>query len=132
MKLTEFCESIIELKLNLQKKVLFSRTDFLPWELLVIKKSEFEKTKPTCNTTFKTDVIKVVFVFSISNFFINKNSQGRKFVHEKNYLILQIRLNWKKIRKIRMILDIENSLWKSNADTFWQPVCGWIQKIFFF
>ena len=34
------------LKLNLQKKVLFLQTDFLPWELLLIKKLEFEKTKP--------------------------------------------------------------------------------------
>ena len=27
-----------------------------------------------------------------------------------------------------MILDIESSLWKSDFDTFWQPVSGWIQK----
>ena len=37
------------------------------------KKLEFEKTKPTYYTTFKTDKFKVVFVFSISNFFSNKN-----------------------------------------------------------
>ena len=29
-------------------------------------------------------------------------------------------LQWKKIGKIRMIFDIENSLWKSNFGTFWQ------------
>ena len=28
----------------------------------------------------------------------------------------------KKFRKIGMIFDIENSLWKSDFDTFWQPV----------
>ena len=37
-----------------------------------------EKTKTTKYTTFKTDTIKVVLVFSISNFFTNKNCQGRK------------------------------------------------------
>ena len=39
------------------------------------KKLEIQKTR---TTTLKTDVIKVVLVFSISNFFTNKNSQGRK------------------------------------------------------
>ena len=37
-------------------------------------------------------MIKVVLVFFISNFFTNKNFQGRKSVREKNYLLLQIRL----------------------------------------
>ena len=36
-----------ELKMSLQKKVLFSRTDFFLWELLLIKKLIFEKTNPT-------------------------------------------------------------------------------------
>ena len=31
-----------------------------------------------------------------------------------------------------MILDLENSLWKSDFDTFWQPVSGWIHKIRWF
>ena len=31
-----------------------------------------------------------------------------------------------------MIFDIENSLWKSDFDTFWQPVSGWIHKIHWF
>ena len=35
------------IKPNLQKKVLFSPTDFLPWEILLIKKLEIEKTKTT-------------------------------------------------------------------------------------
>ena len=35
-------------------------------------------------TTFKTNIVKVVVVFSISNFFINKDPQGRKSVSEKN------------------------------------------------
>ena len=40
-------------------------------DVLVMKKLEIEKTKPTfIITTFKTDMIKVGLVFSISNFFI--------------------------------------------------------------
>ena len=51
----------------------------LDWiNLLLIKKLKIEKTKTTQYTTFKTDITKVVLVFSISNFFTNKNSQGRK------------------------------------------------------
>ena len=38
-----------------------------------MKKLEIEKTKPTfVISTFKTDIITVDLVFSISNFFINK------------------------------------------------------------
>ena len=32
-------------------------------------------------------------------------------------------------RKIRMIFDIENSLWKSKIGTFWQTVTRWRLKI---
>ena len=40
-----------------------------------MKKLEIEKTKPTyILSTFKTDIIKVGLVFSISNFFITKTS----------------------------------------------------------
>ena len=41
----------------------------------------WKKTKPTHYSTFKTDITKMCLVFSISNFFINKISQGRKSVH---------------------------------------------------
>ena len=34
-------------KANVREKVLFSRTDFLPWEILLVKMLDFEKTKPT-------------------------------------------------------------------------------------
>ena len=54
------------LKLNYPKKVFCFAINFLPWEFLLIKKFDFQKTK---YTTFKTDLIKVVLVFSISNFF---------------------------------------------------------------
>ena len=86
--------TFILIKPNLREQVLFSRTDFLPWEFLLVKKSEFDKPKPIQYTTFKTDIIKGVLVFSISNFFINKNSQGRKSVREKKYLLLQIQLQY--------------------------------------
>ena len=102
------------LKPNLRDQVLFSRTDFLPWEFLLIKKLEFDKTKPTQYTTFKTDIIKVVLVFSISNFFINKNSQGRKSVREKKYLLLQIQLQH--IRQISTQVNLEHINVKIN---FW-------------
>ena len=36
--------------------------------------------------------------------------------------------NLKKIRKIQLNLEIENSVWKSDFETFWQPVSGWIHK----
>ena len=39
--------------------------------------------------------------------------------------------NEKIIRKIRMILDIENSFLKSVFDTFWQPV-RWSKNLFTF
>ena len=44
---------------------------------------EIQKNKTTQYTTFKTDIIKVVLVFSISSFFVNKNSQGRKLSAKK-------------------------------------------------
>ena len=37
----------ILIKANVREKVLFSQTDFLPWEILLIKKLDFEETKPT-------------------------------------------------------------------------------------
>ena len=53
--------------------------NFLPWEFLLIKKLEIEKTKTTEYTTFKTDMYnKSGLSFLISNFFTNKNFQGRK------------------------------------------------------
>ena len=57
---------------------IFFALNFLPWEFLLVKKLEIEEAKTTNFTTFKTDIIKVVLVFSISNIFTNENSQGRK------------------------------------------------------
>ena len=66
------------LKLKYWLTVSFFALNFLPWEFLLIKKLEIEKTKTTQYTTFKTDVLKLVLVFLISNFFTNRNSQGKK------------------------------------------------------
>ena len=44
-----------------------------------MKKLEFEKTKPILYSTFKTDIIKVGLIFSISNFFNNKIYHANKW-----------------------------------------------------
>ena len=66
------------IKAELPLEGIFFALNFLPWEFLLVKKLEIEKIKTTKYTTFKTDIIKVILVFWISNFFTNKNSQGRK------------------------------------------------------
>ena len=71
-------KNIRHVKAELLQVDIFFSLNFLPLEFLFIEKSEIEKTKTTQYTTFKTDMIKVVSVFSISNLFTNKNSQGRK------------------------------------------------------
>ena len=65
-------------KAELLQVEFYLALNFLPLEFLLMKKLDFEKTKTTYNTSFKTDIIKVVLVFSISNFYCNKNSRGRK------------------------------------------------------
>ena len=76
--LAGFFENFAYFKAESQQEGIFLALNFLPWEFLLIKKLEIEKPKTTQYTTFKTDIIKVVLVFSISNIFTNKNSQGRK------------------------------------------------------
>ena len=44
---------------------------------------KIEETKTTLYSTFKTDIIKVGLVFSISNFFINKISHANKWSAKK-------------------------------------------------
>ena len=76
-----FCEKIGMWTSLLGLLLFFPRTD--SWEILLVKKLEIEKPK----TTFIISVLKVVFfmvlVFSISNFFINEKSQGRKLSAKK-------------------------------------------------
>ena len=60
-------------------------------DVLVMKKLEIEKTQPTfIISTFKTDIIKVGLVFSISNFFIAKTSLANNWrSFSSSYLALQ-------------------------------------------
>jgi hypothetical protein len=71
----------IDVKVEFAEEGIFFTNRFSSLKTFVNKKVGI-LTKPTKYTTFKTDIIKVVLVFSISNFFINKNSQGRKSVCE--------------------------------------------------
>ena len=50
----------------------------------------------------------------------------KNWFYQKMSITTNVLLNWyssmkKKFRKIPMIFDIENWLWKSNFGTFWQP-----------
>ena len=45
-----------------------------------MKKLEIEETKTTLHSTFKTDLLKVGLVFSISNFLIDKSSLTNKWI----------------------------------------------------
>ena len=55
----------------------------------------------------------------ISSKNVNKKKSAPKFVHI---------LWWKKIRKIRMLFDVENWLWKSDFGTFWHLLITPITK----
>ena len=70
--------NLVLIKAELLLEGIFFALNFLPWQFLLIKKLEIEKIKTIKYTTFKTDTLKVVLIFSISNFFTNKNCQGRK------------------------------------------------------
>ena len=52
-------------------------------EVLLVEKLEIEETKTTNYSTFKTDLIKVGLVFSISNFFVNKTYQANNWSAKK-------------------------------------------------
>ena len=60
-------------------------------EVLLVKKFEIEETMTTQYSTFKTDIIKVGLLFSISNFFIAKTSLANKWMRKK-YLLAVIQL----------------------------------------
>ena len=63
-------------KAKLPKVGIFFATQFPSQEIFTNKKVG---NRTTQYTTFKTDMIKVILVLSISNSFTNKNTQGRKF-----------------------------------------------------
>jgi hypothetical protein len=91
-------------KVELPLEGIFFALDFLPWEFLLVKKLEIQKTK----TSFIISVLKVVYlvvlVFSISNFFANKNSQGRKLSSKKYLLAVIQHYSW--VNSIVNTIDI--------------------------
>ena len=78
------------------RRYFFSRTDFLPWEFLLSKKLEIEKTK----TTFIISVLKVVSqvtqFFQILTFLLTKvPREGNLFVKKVPIALnLQWRVSW--------------------------------------
>ena len=58
-------------KAKLQKEGIFW-SSILTRNILLVKKLEIEETKTIWYSIFKTNIIKVGLVFSISNFFIDK------------------------------------------------------------
>ena len=70
-----------------------------------MKKLEIEKTKPTfIISTFKTDIMKVGLVFSISNFFIAETSLANNWrSFSSSYLAL---LNLFKILKAELVARV--------------------------
>ena len=58
-------------------------TQFSSLGIFLVKMLEIEKTKTTFNISVLNVVYWVVLFFLISNFFINKNSQGRKLSAKK-------------------------------------------------
>ena len=74
---------IFALKANVRKKVLFSRTDFLPWEILLRKGLDLEMYI-AINISHPDSKGVTTNKFLPNNFFINKISQGRKSVREKS------------------------------------------------
>ena len=81
-------------KAELLQEGIFFLLQLFARDVLVMKKLEIEKTKPTfIISTFKTDIIKVGLVFSISNFFIAKTSLANNWrSFSSSYLALEIKL----------------------------------------
>jgi hypothetical protein len=71
---------VLIVKAELLQAGIFFLTHLFAREILLLNKLEIEETKITLYSTFKTDIIKVGLVFSISNFFINKISHANKWM----------------------------------------------------
>ena len=65
------------IKAELLQVGIFFLIQLFAWEILFPKMLEIEETK---TTIFKSDIINVGLVFSISNFFINKISHPNKWM----------------------------------------------------
>ena len=74
---------------KISKKIGIVFGNFFWIFFLLIKKLEIEKSKTTINiSVLKVEIIKVVLVYSISNFFTNKNLRGKNNFCQKIYLFL--------------------------------------------
>ena len=69
----KFCQKIMRhiclLKLNYRKRVFYFALNFYPRKFLLIKKLDFEKTKATKYTTFKTDIRSGLSFFDFQLFY---------------------------------------------------------------
>ena len=69
--------NLLILKLNYKRQVFFSSSIYLPETFYQWKNWKSKKLGPP---TFKTDIIKVGLIFSISNFFVKKSSPANKWM----------------------------------------------------
>ena len=75
----DLCFVYFKAQLKLKRRYFFL-VHLFAREKLLMKKMEIEETKTTQYSTFKTDILKVGLVFSISNFFIYKCSLVNKWM----------------------------------------------------
>ena len=96
-------------KAELLQEGIFFLLQLFARDVLVMKKLEIEETKATWYSTFKTDIIKVGIVFSISNLFIKESSLANKcmsFTYSNSairYLVLSTF-----VFRIRLIFEYSN------------------------
>ena len=71
-------------KAELLQEGIFFLIHLFARDVLVTKKLEIEKTRPTLIiSVLKVDILKLGLVFSISNFFITKTSLANKWMRKK-------------------------------------------------
>ena len=74
----------IKAKAEFRKEGIFFLLQLFARDVLVMKKLEIEKTKPTfIISVLKVDIIKVGLVFSISNYFITKTPLANNWRRKK-------------------------------------------------
>ena len=74
----------LDSKAKLLQEIIFFLLQLFARDILVMKKLEIEKTKPTfIASVLKVDILKVGLVFSISNSFITKTSLANNWRRKK-------------------------------------------------
>ena len=75
---------VISTKAEFRKEGIFFLLQIFARDVLVMKKLEIEKTKPTfIISVLKVDLIKVGLVFSISHFFMTKTTLANNWKRKK-------------------------------------------------